>query len=1352
MNETSEDSNSQTSFISKLWQKSRERCSIIQLEQYVNDDGSITKQGWELMHKSTSNSKRLKVISDMTSIIRDKRLQVSTLEGIWHTTNDMLDDDYTYNGYIKFLIEMTFSQSETLGIGLRHSFFLAIREIGINDLTIEWLGALLNNAKSLEPFEKDIGPLLADWMTKEYKVKSNDKRLIALMDIVGRLVRENSAHLKIEQLVRIISICENVIKKNKKLVMPFAISVLTSVVKFYALPDEIVPDFVYMLCIIINNDETYEDAWKLSRLALTSVNSYVVVKYLEALINKSKYMSMNDSKEKLLAIKGAAIILSNASWGHKFINAHVRITLSSILESFTYAIKLGPFVGVTIIQTVMRLVEKYFLNLNTITWNSICNVLLTSLEYCKENSDYGKVFEDTTHIIEFIASIYGKKQNGKRILVSPNFFNVVELLLTKKSNVNLIIGLIDYRTKLITPTDDEWITNSKKFFDRFFNKTNNIEVRLKIIDLLTYTFDKYGLLYENEIIENLILPCGKLIYEENCNDVKLKLINVIFNVAEKVEINNILLSNNDLFSSLFNIIRNILKEPFKKLFELDYEKTILLRINELVYKRWSSMNLSMINKIINVLNEHLYSCYNDDEYSDNKGRNCRHIIFELLLSIILNFNTGEVELRYNIDGTEKLTTNSLILIEDNDEDNFHWDNICSSIIRALKIERSWIVLKLILIKLPILLLNEKMLANLSSENKNSLIQKIIEYTNVNVEKQLNVTDSVFGVYYCNVISSLIIYENHENIYCILMKYLRLGVSNALKALNSLAYNNLPFFVNHIDEILIEIRSMKNISNEFILFILEFLYDSSSIAEYKKFQMKKKINILINILLIFINNSKDRIIITLSLHILMRWYSLFDPESRKYFLKYFQEKSENFKCIIEDDLNVLENYTDITDNVKSLLNSFFTYWLDLTTNYEEINNEEVGNCLPKKLKIKNSKHFIVNNTIITLNILTKSRIMHNMENIKNSENKLHEFNTSDNITEKSSLQKNLLTYMNKNSYLEYEDLDTTSSGNNKKSMEKETKKIEKVTSSIFNNSSQIFEEPVTEYSQIIIRHICGKQMWILKSYNGISTDFIGEIDRNFSDHDLLIRHLYEIHSTKKINGTEKINIFLNNFDKIKVKEESNISVVYIGNGAINLSTILSNVYGSYRFNAFFKNLGNLCRMNNQSNKSKDYCGKYYTYQSIDTTSILTYYISTIIPHNDNDFDNSFKKSLIGNNCIVVVFNESGKSYELGTISNQIECVAIEIVPQNLKYVLVNTIVKKNLTHIITPIKEYLTDEKAAILVKKLSIRLSLCIKIVESIENSRNCDDIFMGQGMERFKKIEKFKRLAIMKEKDKEIS
>uniref|UniRef100_A0A0K0EM78 C2H2-type domain-containing protein n=1 Tax=Strongyloides stercoralis TaxID=6248 RepID=A0A0K0EM78_STRER len=1347
MNEASDDSNSHPSFLSKLWQKSRERCSIIQLEQYVNDDGSITKQGWELMHKSTSNSKRLKVISDMTSIIRDKRLQVSTLEGIWHTTNDMLDDDYTYNGYIKFLIEMTFSQNETLGIGLRHSFFLAIREIGINDLTIEWLGALLNNAKSLEPFEKDIGPLLADWMTKEYKIKSNDKRLIALMDIVGRLVRENSAHLKIEQLIRIISICQSVIKKNKKLVMPFAISVLTSVVKFYALPDEIVPDFVYMLCIIINNDETYEDAWKLARLALTSINSYVVVKYLEDLINKSRYMSMNDSKEKLSAIKGAAIILSNATWGHKFINAHVRITLSSILESFSYAIKLGPFVGVTIIQTVMRLVEKYFFTLNIITWNSICSVLLTSLEYCNENSDYGKVFEDTVHIIEFIASIYGKKQNGKCILVSPNFFNVVELLLKKKSNVNLTIGLIDYRIKLITPTDNDWINSCKNLFDRFFNQTNNVEVRLKIIDLLTYIFDKYGLLYESEIVECLILPYGELIYEEKCIDVKLKLLNVIFNIAEKVEINNIISMDSDLFSNLFHIISNVLKEPFKKLFELDYEKTILPRINELLYKRWNSMNLLIVNKIINVLNEHLYSYYNDEDYIDKKGNSCRSIIFELLLSIMPNFNTGEVELHYNIDDTEKLITNSFILVEDDDENNFHWDDICNSIIRALKVERSWIVLKSILIKLPSLLLNETMIKNLSCEIRNVLIQIILEYSNVNVEKQFNVTEYTFGMYYCNVISSLIIYENHENIYRISMKYLRLGVPNALKALNSLAYNNLLFFIPHISEILFEIRSMRNISNDFIFFILEFLYDSSSIAEYKKFQSKKKLNILFDILFIFINNSKNRIIITLSLHIIMKWYLLFDSESKKYFFKYFEEKCENLKCIIEDDINVLDNYTDISENVKSLLKSFFTYWLDLSEKYDEINDEEVTNCLSKGLKIKNSKHFIVNNTIITLNVLTKSRTIPNIENIKNIENKLQELNITDSMTEKSSTQNILSAIMNRSLQFDFEDLDVTSSECNKKTIEKETIKVEKSISGVFNNSIQIFEEPTTEYSQIIIRHICGKQMWILKSYDGVTTDFMSEINRKYPDHISLVRHLYEIHSTNKINGTEKINTFLNNFDKIKVKEEANISVVYIGNGLMNLTTILSNVYGSYRFNRFFKNLGILCRLSNQSNKNKDNVGEYYAYQSIDNTSILTFFISTIIPNNDNEFEYSFKKNIIGNNNIVIVFNESGKSYKLGTINNQVECVAIEIIPQNSKCVLVNTIVKKSLTHIITPIKEYLTDEKAVILVKNLCIRLSLCIKIIESIESSRNCDDIFMGQGMERFKKIEKFKRLAIMKEK-----
>uniref|UniRef100_A0A0K0FBT8 Rap-GAP domain-containing protein n=1 Tax=Strongyloides venezuelensis TaxID=75913 RepID=A0A0K0FBT8_STRVS len=1346
MNNGSEENCPQTSFITKLWQKSRERCSVGHLEQYVNDDGSITKQGWELMHKSTSNSKRLKVLADMTCIIHDKRLQVSTLEGIWHTTNDMLDNDYAYNGYIKFLIEMTFSQNETLGIGLRHSFFLAIREIGINDLTIEWLGALLNNAKSLEPFEKDIGPLLADWMTKEYRTKSKDKRLIALMDIVGRLVRENAAHLKIEQLIRIISICEGVIKKNRKLVMPFALSVLTSVVKFYALPDEIVPDFVYMLCIIINNDETYENAWKLARLALTSVNSYVVVKYLEALINKSKYMSMDDSKEKLSAIKGAAIILSNATWGHKFINAHVRITLSSILESFTYAIKLGPFVSVTIIQTVMHLVEKYFYNLNVITWNSICSVLLTSLEYCYDYSDYGKVFDDTIHIIEFIASIYGKKHGDKRILVSSNFFNVVEFSLKMKTNVNLTIGLIDYRTKLITPTDDEWIDNSKAFFDRFFNQNNSIEVRIKIIDLLTIIFDKYGLLYEDEIIEGLIIPIAELIYEEKNNDVKLKLINVIFHVGEKVETSNTLISESDVFSILFDILSNILMEPFKKLYELDYGNTFLPRINELVYKRWSCMNVSMVNKIINVLNEHLFSFYNDDEYNGMKGENCRCIIFELLLSITLDFNTGDVELRYKLDGIKKVTTNSFILIETNGESYFHWDDICNSIIKALKIERSWAVFKLILTKLSSIFLNERMIKSLPSENQYALIQSLLQYKNVNVENQLNITNYDFGKYYCNVISSLIIYESNDIIYSILMKYLRCEVPNALKGLNSLAYNNLSFLVTYIDEIFIELRSIKNMSKEFIIYILEFLYDSSSIGGYEKFQSKKKINIVFDVLFIIINNSKDRIIITLSLHVIMKWYSLFDYESKKYFLKYFERKSETLKCIIKDEINTHESCIDITENVTSLLSAFFTYWLDIKTKSNENQDEQTKNYLSSGIKTKDSKHFIVNNTIVTLEVLTKSRIVPNMEKNKDTEYRINRFN--DNLTEKLGNQVTPMACNYRSFQSEFDDVDTISNSTNRRSIERNTNKMERSASDFFNNSLRFVDESATEYSQITVRHICGNQTWILKSFNGIPTDFIGEIDRKLPDHLSLVRHLYEIHSTKKISGSDKIITFLNNFDKIKVKEDVNVSVVYVGDGSTNLTTILSNVYGSYRFNGFLKKLGTLCRVNNQFNKIKSNNEQYFAKQTVDNTSILTYHVSTLITHSDNDPENSLKKHVVGSNCIIVVFNESGKIYELGSINNKNECVAIEIVPQNSQYVLVNTIIKKNLLHIITPVKECLTDEKAAILIKNLSNRFNLCIKVMESLGNSRNCDDIFMGQTMERFKKIEKFKRLAIMREKD----
>ncbi|KAK6026451.1 hypothetical protein OSTOST_07594 [Ostertagia ostertagi] len=140
--------------ISRLFGSSREKDSPRLHDSLISNEGSITQSAWIGISRSSPMKTRIKTLMQLQDVVRNRTLEVSTLEGIWHDCNDMLSDPDAKIPTLKVLAQMTETQHSQLGLALRHTFFNTIRELGCEELTVRWLTVLSEDGKTIHGFEK----------------------------------------------------------------------------------------------------------------------------------------------------------------------------------------------------------------------------------------------------------------------------------------------------------------------------------------------------------------------------------------------------------------------------------------------------------------------------------------------------------------------------------------------------------------------------------------------------------------------------------------------------------------------------------------------------------------------------------------------------------------------------------------------------------------------------------------------------------------------------------------------------------------------------------------------------------------------------------------------------------------------------------------------------------------------------------------------------------------------------------------------------------------------------------------------------------------------------------------------
>ncbi|XP_016395658.1 tuberin-like [Sinocyclocheilus rhinocerous] len=220
------------------------------------------------------------------------------------------------------------------------------------------------------------------------------------------------------------------------------------------------------------------------------------------------------------------------------------------------------------------------------------------------------------------------------------------------------------------------------------------------------------------------------------------------------------------------------------------------------------------------------------------------------------------------------------------------------------------------------------------------------------------------------------------------------------------------------------------------------------------------------------------------------------------------------------------------------------------------------------------------------------------------------------------------------------------------------------------------------------------------------------------------------------------------DQMPPYDTHKIGVVFVGAGqANNEVSILSNEYGSNRYAQFLTGLGKLIHLKD-CDPDQIFLGgldQYgddgeFTYCWHDDIMQAIFHIATLMPNRESDKGCCNKKRHIGNDFVVVVYNDSGEEYKLGTIKGQFNFVEVLIKPLDYESNLVTLQCRKDLEGLVdTSVAKIVSDRNLPLLVRQMALHANMASLVHQCRANP---SDAYASKWLARLRHIKRIRTRA----------
>ncbi|XP_077461771.1 tuberin isoform X6 [Stigmatopora argus] len=567
-------------------------------------------------------SNRIRTMNHICDLAKTKKFEEHAVEAVWKSVEDMLTQEQppeARHAALQLLRAIIQGQGERLG-PLRAYFFKVIRDYQpcneeLSD-RLEVFKALTENGKDITYLEEDIASFVLLWM--------NIGLTSDFLHVLVNLVKFNSCYLDQNVSIMVQKICLLCNRTTSSTDIEVALQVLDAVVCYNCLPSDSLGVFIITLCRTVNVKEFCESCWKLMRKVLGTHLGH------SAIYTMCRIMEERVYTEDAPLLRGAVFFVGMALWGAHRLPA-LKNTPTLVLPSFYKAMSCAnEVVSYEIVLSITRLIRKYGKELQVVTWDILLGIierLLQQIQAIGSAELKAIVYELLTTIEELY------EQNGYHGS-TEKFFSLVEKCADKRPDAS-VLTLISYRAQSIQPAKDGWIQSLHWLMEKFFRNESRSVIRIKVLHILSFVLSTNRQLYEDELIEMVVIPLLGGIADDRDPAVRKQATQLLVDLAEGC--------NTHHFTSLLDIIERVASRSLVCPGPLEISdrehtaespledvRTAILGLLEILQSKLYSLPASHATRVYELLIGHLQLHYKN-KYSSLIASSIRLQIFDFFL-------------------------------------------------------------------------------------------------------------------------------------------------------------------------------------------------------------------------------------------------------------------------------------------------------------------------------------------------------------------------------------------------------------------------------------------------------------------------------------------------------------------------------------------------------------------------------------------------------------------------------------------------------------------------------------------------------------------------------------------------
>ncbi|XP_072125170.1 tuberin isoform X5 [Mobula birostris] len=656
---------------------------------------------------------RIKTIGHVCELARTRKFEEHAVEAVWQAVFDLMSDEQpseARHAVLHLMKAIIQGQGERLG-PMRAHFFRVIKDYPMNgDLQerLEVFKALTENGKDITYFEEDLSLFVLKWLEIGLTVE--------FLEVLVNLVKFNSCYLDqiVDQIVHKICVLCNLTTVPTDIEV--SLQVLDAVVCYNSLPSESLPGFIITLCHTVNVKEFCESCWKLMRKVLGTHLGHSAIYTMCRIMEDKRHM------DDAALLRGAVFFVGMALWGAHRLTT-LKSTPTSVLPSFYKAMtSANAVVSYEIVLSITRLIKKYGKELQVVTWEQLLDIierLLQQIETLGSNELSVIVHELLTTIEELYEQ---KDYHGPQ----ERLFALIEKCSNKRPEMS-VLTLVSYRAQSVHPAKHCWIQNLQKLMEKFFKNESRSAIRKKALHVLLFILSINRQLYEEELIEAVVIPQLGHIAEDKDH--------VVRRLAAQLLVDLAVDCNTPQFNSLLDIIEKIINRPlidpsveaaessFSHDSMLEDVKTAVLGLLVILQTKLYCLPASHARRVYELLISHIQSHY-QQMYTSAIASSIRLQVFNFFLQLradslfrigvpnkdmIVRFSPyclcGSSDSEKKGQGTVSPPAGSPATAQSTSIRLGHlpFSLAFNAVLQCLEHETDWTVLKLVLDKLPELL-------------------------------------------------------------------------------------------------------------------------------------------------------------------------------------------------------------------------------------------------------------------------------------------------------------------------------------------------------------------------------------------------------------------------------------------------------------------------------------------------------------------------------------------------------------------------------------------------------------------------------------------------------------------------